>query len=228
MHQEALAGFRRLALAVAVAVACTSCAVRPSQTSSASPISSPSASSCALYRAAFAYVLKGYRRPAILADTVLTGVPRFAHPAWTRLDNPPEHNGERVPLRLRSTYPAFPDSGADLVDAAAHNGGAPPRCPGEGRFVQRVPFGELLSVFVSVPDTDWLHNAGWAQFKRAYPHSDAFLLVSPPVFELPDSTQALVYVGQSFGPVGGVGRLLRMSRRSGKWRVEIAWIVWVS
>ena len=228
MHQEALAPFRRLAVVTAVAFASTNCAARPSQTSTASPSSGPSASSCAMYRAAFAYVLKHHRRPAILADTVSTDIPHFAHPAWTFLDNPPEHNGETVPLRLRSAYPVFPDSGAELVVAAARNGGVLPRCLGEGRFVQRVPIGELRSVFVSVPDSDGMRFAGWAQFERAYPHSDAFLFVSPPVFELPDSSQALVYVGCSFGPVAGVGRLLRMSRRSEEWRVEIAWTVWVS
>jgi hypothetical protein len=68
---------------------------------------------------------------------------------------------------------------------------------------------------------------GWEEFYRRFPNSGGFIRFSRVGFNV-ERTQALVYVEHGCGGTCGAGRYLLLAKREGVWRIEGAYMAWIS
>jgi hypothetical protein len=85
-----------------------------------------------------------------------------------------------------------------------------------------VEYREVEKLFDN-PDLD----EAWKEFYRRFPASNGYIVLSRVGFNH-EKDQALVYMAWMCKSLCGEGKLMLMSKRDGKWKVEKHYTVWVS
>jgi hypothetical protein len=85
-----------------------------------------------------------------------------------------------------------------------------------------VEYGKVEKFFDN-PDFD----EAWKNFYKRYPASNGYIALSRVGFN-PEKNQALVYMAWMCNSRCGEGKLVLMSKRDGKWKVEKHYTIWVS
>ncbi len=67
---------------------------------------------------------------------------------------------------------------------------------------------------------------GWDNFKKKYPYSSGFIFLSRVGFNK-DKTQALIYVGELWGPLAGGGYYILYNLENGEWVNKASLLVWI-
>ncbi len=85
---------------------------------------------------------------------------------------------------------------------------------------------EMKIILVKESKIKKILKKGWSNFKKKYPYSSGFIFLSRVGFNK-DKTQALIYVGELWGPLAGVGYYILYNLENGEWISKASFMVWI-
>jgi hypothetical protein len=165
---------------------------------------------CAIYAEAIRLLAPDTTKGIVLYDSTSMAVPQFAFHAWTGMGYDPKDTGVVINRDMQSA-----------MNEGMKNRKALPACQFTPKGATRVWYDSARALFKD-------RNTGWDAFRAAYPNTNGFFMLSHVHWLNPDHTLAIVYAARAQDWLGGQGRMIVLSKASGRWVISKSRGVWVS
>lgn len=165
---------------------------------------------CAIYAEVIRLLAPDTTKGIVLYDSTSMGVPQFAFHAWTGLGYDATDTGVVINREMQSA-----------MAEGMKNRKALPACPFTPAGAKRVSYDTVRLKFAD-------RGKGWDTFRAAYPNTNGFLMMSHVHWLNAEHTLAVVYGAAASDWLAGQGRMIVLSKASGRWVIAKSRVVWAS